>query len=108
MHAAQLILCVSGSSLALLVGLAVFVTARHWALWVRYSWLLVAILAVPYGCLCFTREQYRPMLAFKTRTYLEHYETLFAGIVMGVIITLGIYGLLSLLRKKSAEGLTNR
>jgi hypothetical protein len=103
MFSAKAIYCIGTTALALFVGIGVFISAHTSALWVRYSWLLIAILAVPHGCLCFLHEHYRTSLPYRTRAYLDHYDTLLVGIIMGVIITLGIYGLVGLVTRKHRE-----
>jgi hypothetical protein len=96
----KLVLCIVATSLALFFGLGVFFTARRSPLWIRYSCLFIAIVAAAYGVLSFRLEFYRPVLPYRSRAYLDHYCTLCAGGVLGALVVLGIYGLVSLYVKR--------
>ena len=80
---------------ALLFGVGAFLTARRSPLWLRYACLFVGAVGGACGALGFALEHYRPTLVYSTRAYMDHYCTLLAGIAIGALAVLGIYGLVS-------------
>ena len=96
----KLAVCLGAATLGFLFGVGVFAAARQSPLWIRCCCLFIGLVSAAYGWLCFRLEFYRSSLPYRSRAYLDHYSTLLAGVVLGALIALGIYGLVSSCMKR--------
>lgn len=99
----KLILECAAGVLGFVCFVGLFATARQSPVWVRCCFLALAFLALCYGALSYAHDRYRTSLQYRTRTTLDHYRTLVAGVGVGGLAVLAVSGQIKLKRKQPDE-----
>jgi drug/metabolite transporter (DMT)-like permease len=94
------ILYLCAAAFALLFGVGGLIGTRRSPLWLRWSCIFIGIAGIAGASLGFALNYNRRSLGYTTRVYLDHYATLFAGVAIGALVVLGIYGLVSSLMSR--------